>query len=183
MKIKLAALSIVIVISEIFARYLGFGYPILYRQSSAGYEIKSNQSSTRLFKTSHYNNFGMRGRDVTELPIQGTKRILTLGDSVNNGGSQINDEQTFQSQLEMLYSNSKIPTEILNASAGGWSVQNEFKWLLSHGIYGASTVVIEINEKDLDQRFEDSNILDSNVSFPSHRPVLALAVSRTNRNS
>src|SRR5690606_12770189 len=56
----------------------------------------------------------------------------------------------------------------------GWSVENAYRWLLANGLHGASTVLLQINEHDLNQPYVDSSILDKNVSFPTQQPALAL---------
>ena len=146
----------------------------MYQASFSGYEPLPNQEVTRLLQTYHSNNWGMRGGDVEKVPPKGIQRILTLGDSVNNGGSQVNDENTYPAQLEKLYKNSGRAVEVLNSSAGGWAIENEYKWIFDHGLYGASTVILEFNEKDLDQKFVDASILDGDVSFPKNKPIFAL---------
>jgi hypothetical protein len=163
-----------VVLVEILARLFGFGHPTLYQSSAAGYEPRPNQNIVRMGKQAHYNSFGMRGRETTQLPTTETFRILTVGDSVNNGGSQVNDEETYPGQLERILISHGNNIEVLNASAGGWAIQNAYRWILTHGTFGASTVLLEINEKDLDQEFSQSSIVDRNASFPSSNPQFAL---------
>ena len=90
---------------------------------------------------------------------------------MTQGGAQSNDSETYPALLQTALAPARV--EVLNASAGGWAVQNEAKWLESHGLLGASIVVLEINEKDLDQDWAYA-LLDRNPSFPSHSPATAL---------
>ena len=156
---------------EIGLRTLGFGHPLLYKASSAGYELAASQTSVRLGKKTHIDALGLRGPETTPLPGAGVTRILSLGDSVSNGGSMINDSQTYPADLQRLLG---PKFEVLNASAGGWATENEKAWLQEHGTLGASIIILEVNEKDLDQGFEDRTTLDANPSFPSHYPATAI---------
>jgi hypothetical protein len=47
-------------------------------------------------------------------------RVLVLGDSVANGGAQVNDEDTWPLLL-----GKQLNMQVLNASAGGWALANE----------------------------------------------------------
>ena len=173
-KIALIAAAVIFVLvfgSEIGLRMLGFGHPLIYKASVAGYEFAAGQTSTRLGKISHINALGVRGLDTTPLPSQGIVRILSLGDSVSNGGTQINDSQTYPADLQRILG---PHSEVLNASVGGWATENERAWLQEHGTLGASTIILEVNEKDLDQPFAPSSTLDANPSFPSHYPATAI---------
>jgi len=154
------------------ARALGFGHPLLYRASAAGYEPVPEQAIVRLGKTTRINALGTRGAEVAAVPPAGVARVLALGDSVTHGGAQSNDGETYPALLQAALIPARV--EVLNASAGGWAVQNEARWLESHGLMGASIVVLEVNEKDLDQDFVSAGLLDHNPSFPSHRPASAL---------
>jgi hypothetical protein len=174
-KLLLASAGILafLVISEIGLRSLGFGHPIVYAATIAGYEAAPSQTSTRLGKTTHINALGLRGPETTPLPSTNVNRILSIGDSVANGTAAVSDGQTYSAYLESDLKQAGHKVEVLNASAGGWAPENELAWLKEHGIMGAKTVVLEINEKDLDQPFVDQSILNKNPSFPSHYPATA----------
>jgi len=99
---------------------------------------------------------------------------LSIGDSVANGTAAVNDSETYSAALERDLKEAGTRAEVLNASAGGWAPENELAWLKEHGIFGAKTVILEINEKDLDQPFVDSSLLKKNPSFPERYPVTAI---------
>jgi len=160
--------------SELFARSFGFGHPLLYQPSPAGYEFKISQSIHRFGHTTNINALGTRGPSASLRPNPNSIRLLSLGDSVANGGTQIDDYETYPLQLQIALSQFNKKIEVLNAAVGGWSVLNEAAWLHEHGTLGASAIILEINEKDLDQTFAPSEILDKNTSFPSHNPTSAL---------
>ncbi|MBB4200540.1 lysophospholipase L1-like esterase [Rhodoblastus sphagnicola] len=162
------------IVVELSGRFVGFGHPLLYEPSIAGYELVASQTINRLGKITHINSLGTRGPETTFLPPVGIFRMLVLGDSVANGGTQINDDQTWPMQLQAFLTKAGKSVEVLNAAAGGWAVQNEAAWLTEHGTFGAKLILLEINEKDLDQLFAGPEVLDANVSFPSKNPATAL---------
>jgi hypothetical protein len=161
--------------AELVARKEGFGAPLLYRAASSGYEIAPNQHVERLGKVMHINALGTRGGPITPFPTSDIWRVMVLGDSVANGGSQIDDAQTFPAIASRHLERNGCHNEILNASAGGWSLFDEIAWIHNHGMYGARTLVWTINSLDLDQQPSTAGLLDHNPSFPSHRPAMALS--------
>lgn len=112
---------------------------------------------------------GLRGPELAAQPAG--FRILSLGDSVANGGTQVNDDETYPALFGALLAKKKHNAEVVNVSAGGWSVLNEAAWLKLHGTLGARLVVLEVNDRDLDQSFVGPEILDQHPPFPSHRPL------------
>ncbi len=165
---------IALVGAEIAARHEGFGTPLLYRAAPSGYELVPDQRVVRLGKTTTINAFGTRGANLAPQPPPGVWRIMVLGDSVANGGTQLNDGQTFAAVASRQLTSLGCRNEVLNASAGGWSLFDESAWLHQHGLLGAKTVLWTINFMDLDQLPSTSAILDNNPSFPSHRPTFGL---------
>jgi len=166
-----AAVFAAILACELGLRVCGFGHPLIYKASDAGYELVANQTSTRMGETTHVNTFGLRGPEMLPASAPGMTRILSLGDSVANGGATISDDQTYPAQLQ---NDLGSKTEVLNASAGGWALGNEHGWLLEHGTFGASVIVLEVNEGDLDEPTHGSDILNHNPSFPKQYPAMAM---------
>jgi len=173
-RVFFSGLVVILVVAEIGLRVVGFGHPIIYEATSAGYEARPSQTSTRLGKTTHINALGLRGPETTVTPATDVTRILSVGDSVANGTAAINDSQTYSAVLEKDLRQSGTKVEVLNASAGGWAPENELAWLREHGTFRAKVVILEINEKDLDQPFVDSSLLNKNPSFPARYPATAL---------
>lgn len=175
-KIILGGICAVVVLAgaEFTARHFGFGHSLLYRSSASGYELTPDQTVTRLGKTTHINQLGGRGPEIPSSPEIGTIRILSIGDSVANGGTQINDSKTYPLLVGDCLGELGYKVDVLNVAAGGWAIQNEAAWLSSNGLHGASILLLEVNEKDLDQPFGDGSMLDQNPSFPSRQPVSGL---------
>ena len=65
-------------------------------------------------------------------------------------------------------------TQVLNASAGGWALENEAGWLCTHGLFGARILIIELGTHDLFQQFASGQIVGNHPSFPDRYPGLAL---------
>src|SRR5262249_51386387 len=65
-------------------------------------------------------------------------------------------------------------TEVLNASAGGWSLANEAGWLKANGLHGARIVVLEVATHDLFPPFFAGDIVRRDPNFPGRRPDWAL---------
>jgi lysophospholipase L1-like esterase len=157
-------------IVELSLRGLGFGHPILYRESASGYEVVPDQLVHRLFKTVKYNANGLRNDAISATPAKGVERILCLGDSITYGGSEVDNSQTYTEQLGRL-----LPgVEVLNASAAGWSLVNEMKWLADHGLFGSGVLVLQIGENDLFEPFVDPSLLDQHPNFPTRAPMFAI---------
>lgn len=158
--------------TELAGRALGFGRPLLYRAAASGYEPTPGQSVHRLNNNVTINELGIRGPSTGAAPAPGTKRVLLLGDSVAFGTTTTDDAKTISAQTQAALGSHSI--EMLNASAGGWALENERRWLGAHGTFGADLVVLEVNQSDLTQGFAPPALLDTHPNFPSRNPPGAL---------
>jgi hypothetical protein len=157
---------------------LGIGNPVLVTADSAcGYTLKPDQDVHRFFKHTHINHWGMRSDDIAETPAPGTLRILFVGDSITYGTSHLDQKDMFTEILRRDLSRIvHRPVEVLNASAGGWAIDNELSYLRSRGTFGAKIVVIVLNSGDLTQPRADISGIDS--SFFVQRPSTAIGELR-----
>lgn len=169
-----AALSL-LAAAEGGARQYGFGAPLLYRAAASGYEMVPNQQISRLGHTTSVNGIGTRGPEVSLMPEGDRFRVLVLGDSVANGGTMLDDAETFPAIASARLNAQGCRSEMIDAATGGWSIHDEIAWVHEHGLFGARTVVWTINDLDLDQPRTDGTVLDSNPSFPSRAPSTALS--------
>lgn len=163
-----------LLVAELLARYEGFANPLLYRVAGSSYELAPDQHVAMLGHSETIDSFGLRGPEVAARPTPGVTRIMVLGDSVANGGSHLDDSQTIPAVTSRKLTAQGCRNEILNASAGGWSLFDEVAWTRSHGLYGSRTVVWVINSMDLDEPAGNSTLLDHNPAFPTHAPLSAL---------
>ncbi|WP_420384257.1 hypothetical protein [Novosphingobium sp.] len=161
--------------AELAARHEGFGRPLLYRRTPDSYELVPDQRVVRLGRTTTINTLGVRGDAMPPRQAPATWRIMILGDSVANGGTQLDDAQTFAARTSRELASNGCKNDVLNASAGGWALSDEVSWLQRHGLYGAQSVVWVINYMDLDQSSSGPGIVDSNPAFPSHPPMFGLS--------
>jgi len=65
------------------------------------------------------------------------------------------------------------PVEVLNASAGGWAVENEVGYLRSRGTFDADAVIFVLNGYDLTQPFNDA-VPGVELTMPARNPPLAI---------
>ncbi len=169
-----APLVVLFVVAEVGLRFLGFGHPPLYETTDYGYRVKPNQTLTRFGHSIHYNQFGMRSPEVGKIPAPGRYRILCLGDSITFGGVQVSQNETYPAMLEAKLNSAGHHVEVLNMSAAGWAVANEYGWMQAEGLFGSQLVVLQIGTGDLFQARTPSETVDVHVSFPSHNPPLAM---------
>lgn len=167
-------LALVLATVEISLRMLGMHRPVLYERTDFGYRIRPGQDLTILGKRSFYNSMGLRSKEVSALPAAGRMRILCVGDSITNGGSRADQDETYPSFLSSLLEQDGRDVEVLNISASGWALENELKWLQRFGTLGSQWVIQQVATHDLHQDFVTSDVVDSQATFPSAHPGTAL---------
>jgi lysophospholipase L1-like esterase len=170
-----AGLSLCLVTAELVLRLaIGLGNPVLITPDfEAGYILKPNQDVVRFFCRSRIDRNGMRSDPFNGTPAPDTLRILFVGDSITYGTTRVDQKDIF---TEILHRNlAKVvhkPVEILNASAGGWAIDNEVSYVHSRGIFGAQKVVLVLNSGDAGQ--PRSRIEGVGDDLPSVLPASAL---------
>ena len=167
-------LFLAILITELSLRFvLGLGNPVLITADSAtSYLLAPNQKIYRFFCHTRTNPYGMRSDNFLPQPAPGTERILFLGDSVTYGTSHVDQAKIFTEELHhLLPGKVQHPVEVLNASAGGWAIDNELGYLTSRGSFHASRIVLVLNDGDLLQSRADFN--SAGEDTPNQRPLLA----------
>lgn len=173
----ITASTMLLVLAEISARLaLGLGDPLLYEVSPTyGYRPQPNQNLRRLGNRIYYNDRGLRSEPITDSPKPGTIRVLCIGDSITFGGVQVDQADTYPYQLQkILRDRSSKDFEVLNASAGGWGIENEEAYLSSKGIYHSQIVVLQLGSHDLFQPKSSGEIVGRSLNFPDRKPLLAL---------
>lgn len=170
----LAALLAMLGTIECMLRYgLGLGNPVLIAADPACmYTLKPDQDIFRFFAHTHVNHFGMRSDEVPSRRIPGTLRILFVGDSIAYGTSRVDQQQLFTEILHReLPSIVHRPVEVLNASAGGWAIDNEYSYVRSRGAFQSDLVLLVLNDGDLSQR--RSTMAEVGSELWSRRPSTA----------
>jgi len=144
---------ILILIIELSLRILGFGDPLIYKNSN-NYFPKANQDIRR-FKGSKViiNNLGMRSNDewVNE---KKHKKILFFGDSVTYGGSYIDNNELFTEKLCILIENYLCG----NYGVNGYKIQNisnRIKNISNKINFNKLIIVVSNNIEDGKSNFHD----------------------------
>jgi len=115
----------------------------------------------------------MRSDPWTIQKPPGVLRILFVGDSVINGGSQIDQSDLATTLLQDRLSRATgRRVQVGNASAGGWGPPNEIAYLKRFGFFDADIVVYVWSSHNY------CNVHHSQIAggpdFPTRAPVLAL---------
>ena len=122
-----------IFISELFAKSLGLGNPLLYKSDNlVGYRLKPNQSKNRRrgsFITT--DSEGFRINPIAKIN-EDTKYLVFVGDSVTYGGSYIDDKDLFSSKYCELLNKEFY---CLNNGLNAWGVLNMGRFVKNFDIY------------------------------------------------
>ena len=159
--------------AEAFLRtHFGLGHPpLVYANKNFSYAFRANQSTFRFGHRITYNAEGLRSE-----PLQsGAERVLCVGDSVTNGGARTDQLQTYPYKLEMRLNETRRHIQVLNASAGGWALDNEDAFINARGLFGAKFVVFQIGIADLEQPTATLADVADDPNFPTKEPPLAIA--------
>jgi lysophospholipase L1-like esterase len=172
----IAALGIgAILVGEVYCRQvLGLGDPPLYvPDPQIEYLLKPDQDVQRFGNRILVNHWGMRSENLAKRRADPNEvRVLVMGDSVINGGSQIDHEKLTTSLLQRkLQAGLGRPVAVANASAGSWGPGNWLAYVEKFGFFDADLVVLLVNSGDYadNPTFEP---LDAN--HPTAKPLLAL---------
>lgn len=167
---------------EIAARLCGLGRPLLYEKTSYGYRVVPGQSLNRFGNRIYYNEQGLRSEMIAPRPPPHTLRILCVGDSITFGSTATDQQLTYPYLLRQALSvrDRQQSFEVLNASAGGWALENEEGWLAENGVLGSHVVVLQVATHDLFQEKAGSDVVGRDPSFPRgsrrrrrRRPIFA----------
>src|ERR1700680_1102566 len=66
-----------------------------------------------------------------------------------------------------------MKVQVLNASAGGWAMENELNYLQAKGLYQSRIVILEIASHDLYQKKSTKKDVADNPNFPTTPPLSA----------
>jgi lysophospholipase L1-like esterase len=170
-----AGLAVLLLLIEVGLRvFFGLGSPALvYANSKYGYAFQPNQSHKRFGHRIAYNEAGLRSESLR--PLTGAAyRVLCIGGSITNGGAPIDQKDTYPYQLERILKEKGEDTQVLNGSAVGWSLPNEYGFLQDKGIFGARVVVLEVGTTSLYQDPDVASTAGTDPNLPEHKPATAI---------
>ncbi|MBX2851871.1 MAG: hypothetical protein KTR15_09015 [Phycisphaeraceae bacterium] len=163
---------------ELFARfYLGLGDPPLsMADPEIEYLFQPSQDVSRFGNRIAFNAYSMRSDALTtEKADDEVLRVLVLGDSIINGGSQ-----TDQSELATELLKTTLSTQlggkvqVGNISAGSWGPANLLAYLERYGLFNADAVVLVISSHDASDVPTFKPLVGVSTAFPAKKPALAL---------
>lgn len=171
-----AGVVLLLAVAEVGLRVgLGLGHPpLMQKDPDIGYLFVADQDLTRFGNHVAINSFHQRSPQVAETSSPEVPRIFVIGDSITFGGVQADQSETFTSLLASDLAAKGKTVEVLNASAGSWSIENEKAYLQRFGTFGADIVVLEIGSDDLLQRKSISDVVGVDPSYPDRDPPSAL---------
>jgi lysophospholipase L1-like esterase len=156
---------------------LAFGLgnpPLMQKDDAIGYMFAANQDLARFGHKVSINQYHQRSPRIEPVPAPGVVRILVVGDSVTFGGVLVDQTDTFPTMLDRRLSSDGIRSEVLNASAGSWGIENEEAYIRQFGTFGSQLVVLQIGSHDLLQVKSDQSVVGTNPNYPDRRPLTAI---------
>jgi hypothetical protein len=177
--IWLASLVLVLTIAaELVARfYLGLGDPPLFiADAQIEYLYKPSSEYHRFGNRIAFNSYSMRS---DEFPAHKTNpdefRVIVMGDSVINGGSQTDQSQLATSILQaQLKDDLKRPVIVGNVSAGSWGPPNLLAYAKRYGFFDADAVIIVLSSHDYADAPTFAPVVGVSPTMPDRSPALAL---------
>jgi hypothetical protein len=173
--VVVAAVLALLVLAELVARFgLGLGDPPLWlADPEMEYLPRPSASYVRFGNRIRYNAFSMRSRDFAATRADPAEaRVLVAGDSVVNGGAEVDQEQLATTLLEKrLAEELGKPVVFGNVGAGSWGPPNCLAYLRRFGLFDADLVVLVFNSAD----WTDAPTYEPLTRRrPQRKPVLAL---------
>jgi len=150
-------LALIFIAGELALEWMGFGSPpMVTLNPGVSYELQPGQSIVRRWplsedSVSHVktNRMGLRSDEIGPAPAPGVLRIFFVGDSITYGTTQVDQDHIFTELVHHeLPAILHQPVEVMNASIGGWAIENELEFVKEHGIAGASRVILCLNSSD-----------------------------------
>jgi hypothetical protein len=140
------------------------------------YRFQPSQTVHRFGNLIHYNAYSQRADDFPEHKSDPNEiRVMVIGDSLINGGSQTDQSQTVTAILQRRLSDALHRKVIVgNASASSWGPPNELAYVNKFGLFDADVVVYVFNDEDACDAMTFFPMVDVKPEYPSHKPLLAL---------
>ncbi|MFT3769736.1 MAG: SGNH/GDSL hydrolase family protein [Minicystis sp.] len=141
-------------LAEGILRTQGFGdAPLYVADPIVGYYPLPNTTLRRYGGTVSTNAFGMRSPPVDPKKPAGVFRILMLGDSTLFGGSYVDQEELYATQVQRRLEARGLPgrVEVLAMGCNGWGPFHERGYVERFGTFEADLVTIQLPIDDVDR--------------------------------
>jgi hypothetical protein len=153
----LIALTVLLVAAELTARFaLGLGDPpLMMTDPQIEYLYQPSKSYKRFGNSVRFNSFSMRSEEFTKRKSDSAEfRVIILGDSVINGGSWTNQDETAAELLKAkLHDHYRLraqgrPIMVGNVSAPSWGPPNLLAYVQRFGLFDADAVILVLGSED-----------------------------------
>jgi len=167
---------VMVLLAEATCRWvLGLGTPPLYETDPAfEYRLQPNQDLYRFGNHVLVNRWGMRAADFGATKSSTDEvRVMLVGDSVINGGSQIDQQDLAATRLQRaLGEDLRRPVIVGNASAGSWGPGNWLAYAQRFGFFEADVVALVLGSGDA---ADNPSFAPLGANHPTQAPRLALS--------
>lgn len=168
--------AVLVLLAEATCRWvLGLGTPPLYETDPTfEYRLQPNQDLYRFGNHVQVNRWGMRAADFGATKSSADEvRVLLVGDSVINGGSQIDQQDLAVTRLQTALGKALgRPVVVGNASAGSWGPGNWLAYTQRFGFFDADVVALLTGSGDV---ADNPSFAPLSANHPTHAPQLALS--------
>ncbi|WP_332748485.1 SGNH/GDSL hydrolase family protein [Hydrogenophaga sp.] len=168
------ALALFLVAELVGRTLLGLGTPPLY-EADAGFEYRMlpNQDVQRFGNHIMVNRWGMRSIDFENHKTHPDElRVMVFGDSVVNGGSQIDQSELGTTLLRTaLQQRLSRPVNVGNISTGSWGPGNWLAYAERFGFFDADVVLLVLGSGD---HADNPTFAPLGADHPTQAPALAL---------
>jgi len=172
------ALVVILAAAELFLRVrYGLGDPPLsIADPDIEYLFAPSQDVRRLGNRIHYNAYSMRSDDFPRHRSDPRElRVLAIGDSVINGGAQVDQANLATSILQReLSARLGRPVIFGNVSASSWGPMNELAYVKKYGLFDADLLLILVSSHDYADVPTPEPEVGVQLGLPDHKPLLAL---------
>lgn len=158
---------------ELFLRYHYGLCDAVLMQVDDDYEYiaRPSQRRKRFGNFVLYNSLSMRSEELRDE----SRRILCLGDSILNGGTQTDHHNLATSILSReLSKETGQDVQVLNVSAGSWGPDNCLAWLNKHGHFGAKAIILVVSSHDVHDTMTFVPVVGRMKYYPVRQYSLAM---------
>lgn len=148
----LLAVVLLIIAAELVGRFaFGLGNPPQsIPDDDVEYRLKPSSDYRRIGNSIKHNRYSMRSDDFPQHKASPDEfRVMVLGDSIVNGGSQLDQDELATEQLrDRLQAELKRPVVVGNVAAASWGPPNLLAYVRKFGLFDADVVLIVVNNSD-----------------------------------